>query len=172
MSIYTIEKNNHSANGLHFGVHFGIKEQKYSVRFSTECLYAPLDWENDYNKVCGWSYGMHHNNSIRVCWRPWIPEGVATEFFTPNMLEVCIYVYENGTRKISQKTLLLNVEQAYEFTLKYDTDINTIIANFPSLGNSMSIDYHTKPFIGYRLYPYFGGNKPALFKHKINVERL
>lgn len=170
MSNYKIKKGNHSASGLHFGVHFGITEQTYKIRFSKECLYQPLDWENDYNKLCGWSYGMHHNNSIRVCWRPFIPEGAV--FYNPSLLEICIYVYENKVRKISQKTLLLNVEQDYEFTLKYDRDINTIIANFPSLGNSMSIDYHTKPFIGYRLYPYFGGNLPASQNHTVTVSKL
>ena len=172
MSVYLLKKGNHYASGLHFGVHFGITEQQYKIRFSKECLYTPLDWENDYNKLCGWSYGMHHTNSIRVCWRPYVPVGVDYNLITPTLIELCIYVYENSTRKISQKTLLVDVEKDYDFDLKYDTSTNTILLNFPQLGNSILLYYITKPTWGYRLYPFFGGNGASPQDMNVTVQKL
>lgn len=173
MSNYLIKKGNHYASGLHFGVHFGITEQKYKVRFSKECLYQPLDWENDYNKLCGWSYGMHHKNSIRVCWRPLFGSESNNRVISDvAMIELCVYVYENGVRKISEKTLVVNAEQYYEFHLKYDTSINTLLLNFPQLGNGISMNYNTKPTCGYRLYPFFGGNLPSSKDMNIKLDKL
>ena len=172
MAIYTIKTGNHSASGLHFGVHFGIKGQSYKVNFSKECLYAPLDWENDYNKLCGWSYGMHHANSIRIGWRPFMPLGSSILHYTPTSIELCIYVYENHTRRLSEKTLVVNVERGYTLDLKYITETNTVLLNVPELGNSTSMDYVSKPFLGYRLYPFFGGNIASPKNMTIELHKL
>jgi len=169
MSEYIIKKGNHYASGLHFGVHFGITEQKYRVRFSKECLYQPIDWENDYNKLCGWSYGMHHNNSIRVCWRPYV-SGVDTLL---NQIELCIYVYENGIRKVSEDTIVVNVEQDYDLSLSYDNNGTVLSVYSDSKLLDRIIDYYNlKPTWGYRLYPYIGGQNVASVDTKIELERL
>lgn len=169
MSNYTLAKGNHYASGLHFGVHFGIKEQSYKVRFSKECLYTPLDWENDYNKLCGWSYGMHHNNSIRVCWRP--------STVNTTQIELCLYVYENTVRKISGMTILVNVEQDYELDLEIQDAYQNIITQqlFLTVKGStygLSMEYKTKPSWGYRLYPFFGGNGVSPHDMVVQVEKV
>lgn len=175
MSVYLLKKGNHYASGLHFGVHFGIKEQQYKIRFSKECLYIPLDWENDYNKLCGWSYGMHHTNSIRVCWRPAVSTVLHEAF--PTQIEVCIYVYEAGIRKISEATLLLDVDKDYELDLALHAAYRDVVPqrvylNVKDSNNGLMLDYATTPKWGYRLYPFFGGNGASPQDMNVTVQKL
>ncbi len=172
MPTYQIDKGAHSANGLHFGVHFSITKEWYKVRFSKECLYHPLDWENDYNKLCGWSYGYHHTNSIRACWRPYVTGSLLHPLPEPTEIELCLYIYENGVRKISPKTIVVPVEVDFDLQLKYDTSIDTLLLNIPSLGNGISMDYSVTPCLGYRLFPFFGGNEPSPQVMDIKLERV
>jgi len=165
MSEYLIKKGNHSS-GLHFGVHFGLTEQKYKVRFSKECIYTP-DWENDWNKLCGWSYGLHHKNSVRVCWRP--------EVFQPTKeitgrIELCIYTYREGTRQVSIGTLTVDIEKDFILNLKYIEEQIQLFIEGQSLG--LIFRYDAKPSWGYRLYPYIGGDNVATQDTRIYLERL
>ena len=169
MNNYLIKKGNHYASGLHFGVHFGITEQKYKVRFSKECLYTP-DWENDWNKLCGWSYGLHHNNSIRVCWRPAYTQIGDTEAW--NRIELCIYVYEDGVRKTSLYTLTVNTEKDLIIDLQYWLKPNKIMLNVVGVQDYIYLNYNTKPSWGYRLYPYIGGDNIATQDTRIYLEKL
>lgn len=172
MTEYKLKKGNFRSSGLHIGLHIGTTEETYKVKFSKECLYTPIDWENDWNKLCGWSYGMHHKNSIRVCWRPQMVDGLDFNNQLTGNIELCIYVYENSVRLISEKTLVVGAEKEYEFTLKHNIFDNSIVLNFPQLGNGTSMRYTTKPSWGYRLFPYFGGNNPAPHDMSIELERL
>lgn len=172
MTKYKIKEGNKYANGLHFGVHFGITGQEYRVRFSKECIYTPFDREHDWNKLCGWSYGMHHENSIRVCWRPLLADGLDFNGQVSNTIEICVYVYENGKRIVSKKTLGLNMNSSYTLELKHIPDIKIITLNILEIGNGISLNYKGKPSWGYRLYPYFGGSNPAPHDMTIELERL
>lgn len=172
MSVYTIKKGNHYASGLHFGVHFGITEQRYKVKFSKECIYTP-DNENDWNKLCGWSYGLHHNNSIRVCWRPQVVDGLDFNNQESGRIELCTYVYENGIRKTSVSTMAIEVDKDFEFILKYDISSKSVYF-FPvtDVWERVGLDYSTKPSWGYRLFPYIGGDNVAVEDTDIELERL
>lgn len=172
MTNYLIKQGNHYASGLHFGVHFGITEQKYRVRFSKECLYTPLDLENDWNKLCGWSYGMHHKNSIRVCWRPYVKDNKFFSLFECKEIELCIYVYQDGKRLISNTTVTVEVDKEYDFRLKYDVASNMVSIFDLGIIGLCPIRYYTKPSCGYRLYPYFGGNLPSPQNMNIELTRL
>lgn len=163
MKEYLIKKGNHYASGLHFGVHFGLTEQKYKVRFSKECLYTP-DWENDWNKLCGWSYGLHHKNSIRAVWRPEVIDNQVT-----GKIELGLYLYENGIRVICSVTKTVNVEEDFTLALKYyDYEFARLFVNEEGFGISVTF----KPSWGYRLYPYIGGDNVAVQDTKIYLERL
>jgi hypothetical protein len=197
MSKYIFKQDKYYPNGLHLGVHFGFTEQRYKVNFSKECLYSLLNWENDWNKLCGWSYGLlpvrhkegyssspdfrlfgvdyvwaHHYNSIRICWR-------AKE----DKIELCIYTYEKGIRKTIDATHLDG-----KMLLDVDKDINLTLNHFSANGiimlsnlskefgdNSVLSLYSTldvKPCLGYRLFPVFGGNDRTPHQMSINLERL
>lgn len=184
MSNYKFKQGKYNASGLHIGVHFGIKEQSYKVNFSKECLYSMLNWENDWNKLCGWSYGLlpvkwevgfssspdfrlfgvdyvwaHHYNSIRVCWR-------AKE----DKIEFCIYTYENGIRKTTTKAIYLDVEADKIFELKLYEGDNCLRLRLDL--EDLYFSFKTKPSIGYRLFPVFGGNDPTPHEMNIKLERL
>lgn len=170
MTEYLIKKGNHYASGLHFGVHFGITEQKYKVKFSKECLYTP-DWENDWNKLCGWSYGLHHKNSIRVCWRPSNQEIKGP--LTPNSpydIELCIYVYENETRSTSYSSIYVPVEEVFTLDISYINNYIKAVVN--NITPGINIKYSTKPSWGYRLFPYVGGDNVAVQDTRIYLKRL
>lgn len=167
---YTINKGEFYSSPIHFGIHLRKTKEKFKVKFSKECLYTPIDWENDYNKLIGWSYGLHHKNSIRIGWRPCNNSA---------QIELCIYIYENGVRKISDNTLIINVDTEYEFTLEYEVDFdNRITLSYPRPMNGYkqytAIRMYTniKPCMGYNLYPYFGGNNPSPNKMTIELNRL
>ena len=91
---YFILKNNHYSLPPHGCIHFGATEQKIQFRFDKNCIYQ-VDEKNDFtNKLFGWSYGMHHKNSIRVGWRP------AFDAETSKKIDLFFYSYNNGIRKI------------------------------------------------------------------------
>lgn len=172
--IHKLKKGKFDSSTFSIGVHAFKTKQKIRVKFSKECLYKPLDFENDYNKLYGWSYGLHHKNSIRVCWRPYVPPGAHWEFFNPNKIELCIYVYEDGVRKISEHTLVIDVERFYDFTLDYEPEMNGRISlwYFDVMHVGITTVYTTKPCIGYELFPYFGGSDPAPNDMDIELDKL
>lgn len=190
MSNYKFKQGKYNASGLHIGVHFGIKEQSYQVKFSKECLYSILNWENDWNKLCGWSYGLlpvkwevgfssspdfrlfgvdyvwaHHYNSIRVCWRA-----------KDNKIELCLYIYEKGIRRTSA-SILIDIEKDYELEVViqqayFNLVPQTLFLEAKGEAFGLSIDYSAKPSKGYRLFPVFGGNDPTPHEMNIKLERL
>lgn len=172
---YIIEKDNHYPNG----VHDGQTSQVFELMFDKKCWYKPIDSENDYNKVFGWSYGIlprriddeikpaHHYNSIRIGWRP-VPD-------SKGCIEVSIYVYEDGVRRVSEVGLLLDVEREYLGKLYYelnDVEVPGRIYLEIHRAGIISMEYSANPTKGYILNPYFGGNAPAPKTMTINLKKL
>ena len=160
---HTIKKGKHDASEWAFGIHRGTRSEVWEVEFNNSNLYEPLDHEHDWNKLCGWSYGRHHNNSIRAGWRS-----------AGEQIELCLYLYEDGQRRTSEKTILVPVRSKLTLELEYSNSrVMMTVAGFGHLWEAtISMPYTAKPTWGYYLFPYFGGNAPAPNDMFINLKRL
>lgn len=182
---YTIEEGKHSAKGFHFGLHTGETEQTFRVTFDKNCNYPAIDSEDDTNKLFGWSYGIfpfrkqvtftgarnigdteifewepaHHNNSVRVGWKP-NRQG--------DYVSLCIYAYLNGERIISDSIINIPYDEPTTLKLKNNYTTGAIsLTLMKYVRTTINLFACIKPKFGYMLYPYFGGNAPA--PHKITL---
>lgn len=149
---YKIKKGKHRASPLSLGIHFGKTSESYEVIFDDSCRYQ-LDEENqlDWNKLVGWSYGLHHKNSIRIGWR---------YNQDSRMIQLCIYTYENGIRKESGfRSIQLGVK--YKLTLDYYNPHLSLRVTSPYSYRQdfiLNTIFDSKPTWGYNLGLFFGGN--------------
>lgn len=141
------------------------------AKFNLNCLYS-LRYSEDLNKLAGISLQMlpfqlnpfqlakpHHINSIRVAWRP----GEAINGNNPQHINLYSYIYDHG---VFYYHFLKSVKPSEPFYVKMylgrDTvvfkDKNGMLARVKS--NFINSLNH-KPFWGYHLYPYFGGDRPS-----------
>ena len=165
---YRILQGTHSADGTHIGFHFGRKSMERTIKFHSTCKYEIEDADQfDINKVYGFSEGYHHHNSARFGWR-------YNKY--SNDIELLAYVYNDGKRiQEWQKDILIK-------RVKLDQEVKTKIEIFRnkyvfsatnSLGTSiceMPRGRWTLPF-GYKLFPYFGGDKTAPHDMYIEVSK-
>lgn len=161
---HTIKKGKHDAKELAFGIHTGTRSEVWEVEFNNTNLYEPLDQEHDWNKLCGWSYGMHHKNSIRAGWRS-----------AGEKIELCLYLYENGERYTSSKTIIIPTDFKATIELHCNNGQASMKVwgyTWPSWEWEVTLPYSAKPTWGYFLFPYFGGNAPAPHEMFINLKRL
>jgi hypothetical protein len=88
---YHIKKGRNRASPLRLGIHFGKTSESYEVIFDESCRYDLVDEDQeDWNKLTGWSYGLHHQNSVRLGWK---------YNSKVDKILVCRYIYENGIRR-------------------------------------------------------------------------
>lgn len=160
--IYKIKKGNHYS--LHLPkLHLGKTNLKVKFRFLDGCWF-PLKVKDDYavNKLCGWSYGWHHKNSIRCGWTPNKEQDKIDLFF---------YIYSNGERHIHS---FCTIDIRTEYSLEIDLIINLLSFSIRSDSSPSTIlsYYYEKPKskLGYMLFPYIGGNLPAHTDTKISIE--
>ncbi len=158
---YSIKKGKHrSVYG--FKLHSGIKEMKFSVKFSPSCWYEPIDWEHDYNKLVGWSYGRHHRNSVRIAWR---------SHKDSKNVELATYVYCKGKRSVA-KPILVPLNKTVNLSFSYN-ESNGLVTLVDESGNKSAFQAKgLKPKMGYYLFPYFGGNNPAPQNMQIELNLL
>ena len=137
------------------------------VQFSTNCLYKIYDADDkDINKLFGWSMGLHHKNSIRIGWRTFPHDW--------NMIELFAYWYEKGIRgqasigyvKPGENYFIRVLLQSDHFVITVDDK------NMNSHISPQQFDIGSLPRWGYRLYPYFGGNKKAPHRMTLTMERI
>lgn len=110
----------------------------------------------DVNKLYGLSdcYAQHQSHSVRVGWRP-IDSGV---------MELFAYVYSNGNRTIQTLGTVVPYER---FKFKIDLHGDYYDVWFKGAHIKLPRDKKCNAGTYYRLFPYFGGNKPA--PHKIQL---
>ena len=134
-----------------------FSELKFTARFDSSAIYHTLDPINqfDINKLYGFSDNNsgHHSYSARFGWR-----------WSQNALRLFGYTYNNGVRESKELGIVkIGVENncsikiamhQYYFTLNGITD-------------SMERSSTTGKALGYKLYPYFGGDELA--PHEINI---
>lgn len=169
---YTIKEGRHRASPLSLGLHLGREEDTYEVMFDESCRYDLGDIDQlDYNKLFGWSYGMHHNNSIRVGWRYNLYQ---------EQIELVLYMYKDGQR--------VDMEYLHTVFVPLNTKIKIRLTNawgkpalaiFSKTYSKYTIDMadyklipEYKPTWGYNLGLYFGGDKPAPHDMKVWMRRV
>jgi hypothetical protein len=159
---YTIKKGRHYSchrPKLHRGDSMRIK-----FRFMDGCWF-PLDVRDDsaINKLCGWSMGYHHRNSIRCGWTPNNKAGDIDLFF---------YLYNGGVR-IERFFAKVELGLEYELDMALDGDIVSFCLRDFGLSTINSV-YFKKPKcrLSYVLFPYVGGRLPARMDTKIAISGL
>jgi hypothetical protein len=102
----------------------------------------------DINKLFGRSFGLHHKNSVRFGWR-----------IDGNKIAIYSYSYVNGQR-ISNMITKCSVEKEYKFTMTTKDKLTILEVDCDSYKIRYGVETGGSNF-GYKLYPYFGGNKTA-----------
>ena len=153
---YIIHKGAQYCDGNNFK-NIICTELKFNVKFDSSAIYITAAPGNQYdiNKLYGFSDNNsdHHQFSARFGWR-----------WSKDSLRLFGYVYNEGVRRSKELGIVtigsenfcsIKVEHgAYRFTLNEKTD--TLIRKSPK-----------EQALGYRLYPYFGGDELA--PHDINI---
>jgi hypothetical protein len=157
----TIPKGSHYSSGLSLGsLHFGTKELAFAVNFDESCLALNgiQKCDGDFNKLFGFSYGLHQTNSVRIGWKA-----------VGNRIRVAGYVYQNGVRTI-KGFAWVNPEQLTIISIQHDTKAGLVW--FGCGDKWISLPYTAKPSMGYYLNPYFGGDCNAPETMYIEMNRV
>jgi hypothetical protein len=138
------------------------KNKDYSItkyfKFTESALYHFGDQDqHDVNKLFGFSFGLHHKNSVRFGWRP---NNDLTK------IEIVGYEYVNKIRVPTIPIWDVEIDKWYQYELRYISGVFGKIEYFITDGNDYRGTIHpiTLPkdfYLGYKLYLYFGGNKKA-----------
>jgi len=129
----------------------------YKFKFPKEDWFPYSDPDDlDISKLCGFSYGLHHNNSVRIGWTP--------DFKKEDQFILYFYLYNNGVR-ITREFSKINSDIDYSLTISFDAfefvtfDMSNDAGIMPVKASEKFILPACK--IGYSLWWYFGGNKTA-----------
>ncbi len=163
MKVYSIDKGRHRS-GMYFRPSYKPYEISYNVMFLNgtdyiEKLENLKKFSKDWNKLFGVSFLWHHNNSIRIGWR------YDTD---SDLIQLCLYLYNKGKRIIHPLSGMVREGEFLTVTLKFGYRSNTVTAQVVNHSDSRSSEIKVKGFdyplikLGYRLFPYCGGNIPAL----------
>lgn len=151
---YIIKKGEHRSQGG-----FALVSRKafsFEVRFDSTAIYQTQTQENqgDTNKLYGFSdcLSSHHRNSARFGWR-----------WYNNTLELMAYTYAH--KKRHYKVLkAINLNQSYRCQIKVKKNI--YVFSVEDVQVEMPRGCHRR-ILGYKLFPYFGGNEVA--PHDVHI---
>jgi hypothetical protein len=134
---------------------------KFKCKFDKSAQYKTQNPENqaDINKLYGFSdcYSSHQENSARFGWR-----------WYQNKLEIHAYCYVNGER-VSEFISAIEPEKIYAYEIErtdksYIFKLGSVIKEIKRGCQGQSL--------GYKLYPFFGGDETAPQKIKILIEDI
>jgi hypothetical protein len=132
-------------------------EQKFVVRFDSSAVYKTVASSNqvDINKLFGFSdnNAQHHQYSARIGWR-----------WSNNALRLFAYVYNDGV--VSYKELS-TVAIGAEINCSIKVSGNNYVFTVGDKVDTMPRTSTTEQAVGYKLYPYFGGDEMA--PHAISI---
>ncbi|HEX8333717.1 MAG TPA: hypothetical protein VF622_13940 [Segetibacter sp.] len=133
------------------------EELKFKVKFDSTAIYATVSSENqgDINKLFGFSdnNAFHHEFSARFGWN-WSRDG----------LTLYAYTYNNAKREFKTLgTIKIGEEQNCSIKVAGDKYIFTLNNKVETMPRT-SI---TAKAIGYKLFPYFGGDELA--PHDVSI---
>ena len=147
---FTIKKGQQSSD-LNYLTKTEYTELKFKAKFDNSAIYTSTIPENqfDINKLYGFADNDAHHQmySARFGWN-W-NEGV---------LSLYAYTYNNGVR---QNKLLGPVKIGEEVSCSIKVAGDTYIFTHNGIVNTMPRRTTTPKAIGYKLYPYFGGDEMA-----------
>lgn len=156
---YTIEKGKHRS-GIFFKPTFNLsKEREFHFIFTNSCIYHSddLDLANQINKLCGFSFGYHHLDSIRIGWQ--------ANSEDKNKIKLFYYLYNKGVH--TEKYICdVDLHSLNEIKILCDYRNNRFCIHV-SKRDGVTIKMDLVKFIfptikiGYYLFPYFGGKLPA-----------
>lgn len=139
-----------------------LKWMAKDVIFGESCRYNIGQKDQyDWNKLFGWCYGIAgiHRNSLRAVWRY---DNVS------EMIEVGLYMYVDGIRTHSFRTIKLEIGEKYHITLENNCDTITLkVDGFPAIEKSVTYPTTKKT---YACGLYFGGNKRAPHTMTISMD--
>lgn len=180
MAKWTIHKGFHASFSnfwQRLRLRYGHKPVKVRISFDHSCWFRFKDNDDlDINKLFGYSMGWHHENSVRIGWRP--------DFNNPGKIELFFYTYNNSKRFFTyfatidcsawnDKTMS-GVLNEYEVEIYFMEGINYLVFELFKDGNQ--IQKSSIPYIlpnkklGYYLWFYFGGNKTAPQTMSANIK--
>lgn len=137
-------------------------EMKFVVKFDSSAIYKTIAPSNqgDINKLFGFSDNnmQHHQFSARFGWN-----------WQNNQLQIFAYTYNNAVR---EHKLLGSVKLGEEANCsikvagdKYIFTLNNTVETMPRLST-------TPKGVGYKLYPYFGGDELAPQEIRIWIKEI
>jgi hypothetical protein len=134
-----------------------LSELKFAVRFDSSAIYQTIDPGNqlDINKLYGFSdnNALHHDFSARFGWR-----------WSDNALRLFAYVYNNGIQTNKELgTVAIGAENSCSIKVAGDKYIFTLNGKADTMPRAST----TAKAVGYKLYPYFGGDEFA--PHTISI---
>jgi hypothetical protein len=159
---YFIRKGNHRS-GLFPNLYLKMFKTKYDVIFSQNCIYKLNSVDDfDVNKLFGISFGYHHQNSMRFGWN-----------IDNDKIAIYAYYYKLGNRFMN-KIVSIPVEKVHTFELTvyqvyYELKIfdeNKQLVGWTNIVKPKTVKW------GYRLFPYFGGNRCAPHNMEIKMKKI
>jgi hypothetical protein len=158
---YTIPQGQHYATQNTFQA-VSYDELKFTVQFDSSAVYHTTDPKNqeDINKLYGFSdnNAEHQQFSARFGWN-----------WARNALRLYAYVYNNGER-ISKEIISVQIGDTYTCSIKISSDHYIFSAN--NVKVEMLRNSTTANAVGYKLYPYFGGDETAPHEIDIRIKEL
>ncbi len=163
--LYTIPAGDHYATPYKEALFWG-KRMDIAVSFDESAMYeftgdSAVD-NQDVNKLYGFAdcKGLHERNSARLGWR-----------FLRGQLEILGFTHRGG-KFYSQYITAIQMNQTYRSSISLSPDRKQYIYEFNGVKVSMERGCEDDSAIGYKLYPYFGGNQVAPHDVSINVEEV
>ena len=147
---YIIKQGQHFSDKSNY-VPINTTELKFVVKFDSSAIYQNQNPSNqgDINKLYGFADNNknHHEFSARFGWR-----------WKNNNLEIFGYIYNNGimsTQKIANATI------GAEHICSIKVTANSYVFTFNQSNLTMPRNSITSTALGYKLFPYFGGDEMA-----------
>lgn len=166
MNTYRISKHEHRSTYAALPFVSWKGEFRFTAKFSRNVLYE-RGYTDDLNKLCGVSLQVlpiqlspfklaapHHLNSVRIAWRP----GKHTDD-----IQLFGYIYDKG---VFSYFFLRTVQPGYVFSYMIALrDGAVVFMDHDGAKARQEASFAQArlngPHLGYWLYPYFGGDKPA-----------
>lgn len=153
---YTIDKGQHSSDKNGY-VQVQYEQLRFVVKFDSSAIYRTVASSNqvDINKLFGFSdnNANHHQFSARFGWR-----------WSNNALRLFAYVYNNGQMSFKEiGTIPIGAEVVCSIKVTEGQYVFTMGDKVETMTRASA----TGKAIGYKLYPYFGGDEVA--PHQINI---
>lgn len=165
--VYVIKEGRHYPSPC-MGINLKLFNKKtdfsthFSVLFRQDCAYYIDTDQSDINKLYGFSYGMHHNESDRIGWRYLVDE---------RKMELVLYSYVGG-KVIKKPITKIYLGERHDIAMSVHIDKASgkryIDINIDSFSYHYELESPKCYWFTYDVSLYFGGNRTA--PHRMHVE--